>query len=62
MDPAYNDAINPYRTARRQGLTIRSSLDCIIAACALRKDLTVLHHDRDYEALARISGLRQRAV
>jgi predicted nucleic acid-binding protein len=32
----YEEAIDLYRTARRGGITIRSSLDCLIAACALR--------------------------
>ena len=40
-----------YRSARRVGLTVRSSVDCLVAACALRHDLEVLHRDRDYAAL-----------
>lgn len=55
-------AIELYRLARRQGMTIRSSVDCLIAACALRHDLTVLHRDRDYASLAKVSGLRERRV
>ncbi len=55
-------AVELYRVARRQGLTVRSSVDCLIAACALKHDLTVLHRDRDYPALARVSGLRERRV
>jgi predicted nucleic acid-binding protein len=54
------DAVRLYRAARRQGLTIRSSIDCLIAACALRHGLTVLHRDRDYPQLARVSPLQQR--
>ena len=54
------EAIGLYRTARRQGLTVRSSVDCLIAACALRNGLTVLHRDRDYPLLAQVSGLMQR--
>jgi len=54
------DAVALYRSARRRGLTIRSSVDCLIAACALRHDLEVLHRDRDFPALARISDLRER--
>jgi hypothetical protein len=54
------EAITLYRTARRRGLTIRSSVDCLIAACALRHDLEVLHRDRDFTALARCSPLRER--
>jgi predicted nucleic acid-binding protein len=49
-----------YRTARARGVTVRSSVDCLIAACALRHDLEVLHRDRDFDAIARVSPLRQR--
>jgi predicted nucleic acid-binding protein len=56
------DAVALYRTACRSGVTVRSSVDCLIAACALRHDLEVVHRDRDYPALARISALRQRGL
>jgi predicted nucleic acid-binding protein len=56
------DAVDLYRTARRNGLTVRSSVDCVIAACALRNNLTVLHRDRDFTSLAKISGLKDRAL
>ena len=56
------EAAELYRAARRQGLTIRSSVDCLIAACAMRHDLPVLHMDRDYELLARVSTLTARPV
>jgi len=59
---AVEEAVGLYRTARRQGLTVRSSVDCLIAACALRHGLTVLHRGRDYPALAKVSALQQRAV
>lgn len=61
-EQVFMEAVGLYRTARRHGLTVRSSVDCLIAACALRNDLTVLHRDRDFPALARISGLEERAV
>ena len=50
-------AIDLYRSARRSGLTIRSSVDCLIGACALRNSLAVLHRDRDFDALASVSPL-----
>jgi predicted nucleic acid-binding protein len=56
------DAVKLYRDARRAGYTVRSSVDCVIGACALRHDLEVLHYDRDFEALARVSALRVRAL
>ena len=58
----FREAANLYRVARRQGLTVRSSVDCIIAACAIGNDLTVLHHDRDFSALAKVSVLKERRV
>jgi len=55
-------AVDLYRAARRTGVTVRSSTDCVIAACAIRNHLEVLHIDRDFDALARISPLRVRNV
>jgi predicted nucleic acid-binding protein len=54
----YAEAVDLYRAGRRLGLTIRSGVDCLIAACALRHQLVVLHCDRDYDAIARVSPLR----
>ena len=51
-----------YRSARNRGITVRSSVDCLIAACALRHDLTVLHSDRDYALISEISPLRVRNI
>ena len=56
------EAVGLYRTARRNGITVKSSVDCLVAACALRHDCEVLHRDRDYAALARVSRLRQRSL
>jgi predicted nucleic acid-binding protein len=57
---AFEDAVALYRSARRAGVTVRSGVDCLIAACALRHRLEVLHRDRDYDAIARVSPLRVR--
>lgn len=58
----YEEAVRLYRAARRRGLTVRSSVDCLIAACALRNDVEVVHRDRDFTSLARVSELRQREL
>ena len=47
-----------YRTCRSKGFTIRSSMDCLIAATALQKDAYVLHQDRDYDAIAQFFPLK----
>lgn len=57
-----NDAVDLYRRARGAGRSVRSGVDCLIAACALRHGLLVLHRDRDFLALATVSALRERAI
>jgi predicted nucleic acid-binding protein len=56
------EAAELFRSARRAGLTVRSSVDCLIATCALRNGLTVAHCDRDFDLLARVSPLAVRSV
>lgn len=46
------------RAARTSGETVRSLIDCMIAAAALRLDAPLLARDRDYEVLAGVSDLR----
>ena len=59
---AFDQAVDLYRAARRAGFTVRSGVDCLIAACAIRHHLEVLHDDRDYDTLARVSTLQARPV
>jgi predicted nucleic acid-binding protein len=58
----FDEAIGIYRIARHRGITIRSSVDCLIAACAIRNRVAVLHRDRDFDHLARVSPLQSRRV
>lgn len=58
----FDEAVQLYRIGRRAGLTIRSSVDCIIAICAIRNDATVLHVDRDFTHLSRVSVLKERRL
>lgn len=53
----FEEAVGLYRAARRLGLTVRSGTDCLIAACALRNSLAIVHRDRDFDALARVAPL-----
>ena len=55
----FDEAVELFRSARRAGVTVRSSVDCLIAACAIRNHATVLHVDRDFVNLARVSRLQQ---
>jgi predicted nucleic acid-binding protein len=63
LEPAvFQEAVSLYRAARRAGFTVRSGVDCLIAACALRHQLTVVHADRDFDRIARVAPLRQRQL
>ncbi|HSV40185.1 MAG TPA: PIN domain nuclease [Nocardioidaceae bacterium] len=59
LDPwaDFRDAARIYRTARTSGETIRSLTDCLIASIALNHTVTVLHRDRDFDVIARFTGL-----
>lgn len=42
-----------YFACRKNGFTIRSSIDCLIAQIAIDNDLVLLHNDRDYVKIAK---------
>lgn len=47
-----------YRSARRAGVTIRKTLDCLIAAPCVRTGAPLLHADSDFDLLASCTPLR----
>jgi len=51
-------AAEMYRTLRKQGVTIRQPVDCMIASVALEYDARLLHNDRDFDHIARHVKLR----
>lgn len=53
-----------FATLRAHGITVRGIVDCLIAVVAMAAgdDVTLLHDDRDFEAMARVSALRQERV
>jgi predicted nucleic acid-binding protein len=53
----WEDAAKLYRSARSKGLTVRSTVDCLIAAVCVRTGSPVLALDRDFDALAQVSDL-----
>ncbi len=46
-----------YRVARRRGVTIRKTLDCLIAAPCVRDRVPILHADDDFDRLASCTEL-----
>lgn len=40
-----------YRTLRKSGITVRKTIDVIIATFCIMEDLVLLHDDRDFEPM-----------
>ena len=53
-----NYAIDLYRHLRKKGITIRKSIDCLIASYAIIADMHLLHNDRDFIQIASESKLK----
>jgi predicted nucleic acid-binding protein len=47
-----------YRLLRRQGITIRKTIDVIIGTFCIERGHALLHSDRDFEPMERFLGLQ----
>jgi predicted nucleic acid-binding protein len=54
----YLHAARIYRDCRKKGKTIRSTIDCIIAAVCIEYDLVLLHKDHDFDLIQASTSLR----
>lgn len=57
VDPHMDFAVATelYRATRRRGKTVRSLIDCLIAAVAIRTGAVVVHKDHDFHELGSVS-------
>lgn len=55
---SYEKAAKLFFTCRKSGITIRSTIDTLIATTAMENNLILLHSDRDFEYMAEVLGLR----
>jgi predicted nucleic acid-binding protein len=53
----FRKAASLYRTARRKGITVRRTSDCLIAAVCIRENVPMLHADSDFDHLASATEL-----
>ena len=51
---SHERAARIYFDCRREGLTVRSTTDCLIAQIAAEHDVPLLHDDRDFEQIAKV--------
>lgn len=54
----YRGAVDVFHSTRSTGHQPRSLQDCLIAALALRRGVTLAHRDADYERIADATGLQ----
>ena len=47
-----------YRSLRKKGITIRRSLDCMIASVAIEHGIHLLHNDKDFDPIEKHCGLK----
>lgn len=52
------DAARNFRALRSRGVTVRKTIDTVIATRCIRDGYVLLHHDRDFEPFVEHLGLR----
>ena len=57
---AIQAAIN-FRALRKRGVTVRKTIDTVIATCCIENDFALLYSDRDFDSFVEHLGLRQAA-
>ncbi len=55
-------AARNFRSLRERGITVRKTIDAIIATYCIENDLALLHSDRDFDAFVEHLNLRSAAT
>lgn len=55
---SYEKAAEIYFKCRRHGLTVRSTIDCLIAQTAIENDLYLFHNNKDFDVISQITALK----
>ena len=58
LKTTYISAADIYRSLRKKGITIRNTIDCVIAANAMEHNIPLLHNDKDFDNIEKNSGLK----
>jgi hypothetical protein len=54
----YGRAAKIYYDCRKKGITIRSTIDCLVAQVAVEHHLLLLHNDSDFDRIAKVVRLK----
>jgi predicted nucleic acid-binding protein len=52
------EAAEVFTNCRGKGITVRKSVDCVLASLAMEYDLEILHRDKDFDYIAKVYPLR----
>jgi len=55
---SFAQAARIYFDCRKKGVTIRSTIDCIIAQTAMEHDVFLLHNDGDFDEMGKVVRLK----
>jgi predicted nucleic acid-binding protein len=55
---SYAAAARIYFDCRKKGITINSTVDCLIAQTAIENDLALLHNDADFVRMRKVAPLK----
>ena len=55
---SYASAAKIYFKCRKKGITISSTIDCLIAQTAIENNLFLLHNDSDFDDIAKVVDLK----
>jgi predicted nucleic acid-binding protein len=55
---SYASAAKIYFKCRKKGITISSTIDCLIAQSAIENNLFLLHNDSDFDRISKVVGLK----
>lgn len=53
---SYADAAKLYLNCREEGITIRSTIDCLVAQTAIEHNLILVHKDKDYLQIKKVNA------
>ena len=56
--PIFEQAAMIYRACRKRGLTIRKTIDCLIASVCIANDLALFQKDSDFDYIAQVTPLK----
>ena len=54
----YDCFLQNYKALRKAGITVRKTIDVLIATFCIKNDLELIHNDKDFDAMEEKLGLK----